>query len=133
MENILTLGKLLRLWFCFLLHSILFLISQTSYRTYKIISSYELARPIMGTIFLVKSLGMCIKIYLYSRIGTNGNNMKIRVWIVLWTIIRKARNHCQDIDNCGDEDHCQYHLGIDHCQTETAVRIESTVRMEMNM
>ena len=44
-ENILTLGKLLRLWFCFLLHSILFFISQTSYRTYKIISSYELARP----------------------------------------------------------------------------------------
>ena len=35
MENILTLGKLLSLWFCFLLHSILFLISQTSYRTYK--------------------------------------------------------------------------------------------------
>ena len=54
-ENILTLGKLLSLWFCFLLHSILFLISQTSYRTYKIISSYELARPIMGTIFLVVS------------------------------------------------------------------------------
>ena len=52
-ENILTLGKLLSLRFCFLLHSILFLISQTSYRTYKIISSYELARPIMGTIFLV--------------------------------------------------------------------------------
>ena len=52
-ENILTLGKLLSLWFSFLLHSILFLISQTSYRTYKIISSYELARPIMGTIFLV--------------------------------------------------------------------------------
>ena len=52
-ENILTLGKLLRLWFCFLLHSTLFFISQTYYRTYKIISSYELARPIMGTIFLV--------------------------------------------------------------------------------
>ena len=52
-ENLLTLGKLLSLWFCFLLHSILFLISQTSYRTYKIISSYELARPVMGTIFLV--------------------------------------------------------------------------------
>ena len=33
-ENILTLGKLLRLWFCFLLHSIWFFISQTSYRTY---------------------------------------------------------------------------------------------------
>ena len=30
-----------------------FFISQTSYRTYKIISSYELARPVMGTIFLV--------------------------------------------------------------------------------
>ena len=37
----------------FLLHSILFLISQTSYHTYKIISSYEFARPVMGTIFLV--------------------------------------------------------------------------------
>ena len=55
MENILTLGKLLSLWLCFLLHSILFLISQTSYRTYKIISSNELARPVMGTIFLVES------------------------------------------------------------------------------
>ena len=55
-ENILTLGKLLGLWFCFLLHSILFLISQTSYRTYKIISSYELALPLMGTIFLVLSV-----------------------------------------------------------------------------
>ena len=52
-ENILNLGKLLRLWFCLLLHSILFLIPQTSYRTYKIISSYELARPLMRTIFLV--------------------------------------------------------------------------------
>ena len=47
-------------------------------------------------------------------LGTNDNNMKIRVW----TVIRKARNHCQDVDKCGDEDHCQYHLGIDHCQTE---------------
>ena len=53
-DNILTLSKLLRLWFCFLLHSILFfIIYQSSYCTYKIISSYELARPIMGTIFLV--------------------------------------------------------------------------------
>ena len=43
--------------------------------------------------------------------------MKIRVWTGLWTIIRKARNHCQDVDKRGDEDHCQYHLGIDHCQT----------------
>ena len=55
-KNILTLDKLLSLWFCFLLHSILFLISQTSYHTYKIISSYELARPVMGTVFLVKLL-----------------------------------------------------------------------------
>ena len=23
----------------------------------------------------------------------------------------------QDVGNCGDEDHCQYHLGIDHCHT----------------
>ena len=53
-ENILTLGKLLSPWFCFL-HSILFLISQTSYHAYKIISSYELTRPVMGTIFLVIS------------------------------------------------------------------------------
>ena len=46
---------------------------------------------------------------------------------------QKARNHCQDVDNCGDEDHSQYHLGIDHFRLETAVRIESTVRMEMSM
>ena len=58
-ENILTLGKLLSVWFCFLLHSILFLISQTSYQTYKIISSYELALPVMGTIFLVVT-GVCV-------------------------------------------------------------------------
>ena len=51
-------GKLLSLWFCFLFHSILFFISQTSYSTYKIISSYELARPVMGTIFLVAWLAM---------------------------------------------------------------------------
>ena len=31
----------------------LFFISQTSYHTHKLISSYELARPVMGTIFLV--------------------------------------------------------------------------------
>ena len=28
-------------------------------------------------------------------------------------IIRKARNHCQDVDKRGDEDHCQ--TG-NHCQ-----------------
>ena len=46
-------GKLLSLWFCFLLHSIFFLISQTSYCTYKIISAMSSLGPIMGTIFLV--------------------------------------------------------------------------------
>ena len=51
MENVIILGKLLSLWVCFLLLSILFLKTQTSYRTYKIISSNELARPVMGTIF----------------------------------------------------------------------------------
>ena len=70
---------------------------------------------------LFKSLDICIKLYSYSRIGTNETNMKIRVWTVLWTIIRKARNHCQGVDNCRDDDHCRYHLGIDcqignHCQ-----------------
>ena len=30
---------------------------------------------------------------------------------------RKARNHCQDVDKHGDEADCQYHFGIDHCQT----------------
>ena len=58
--------------------------------------------------------------------------MKIRVWTVLWTIIRKARNHCQDVDKHGDEDHC-HHFGIDHCRLETTVRIESTVRMGMSI
>ena len=32
------------------------------------------------------------------------------MWTVLLTTIRKARNHCQDVDNCQD--------GIDHCQDE---------------
>ena len=63
LENILTLGKLLSLWFCFLLHSILFLISQTAYRTYKIISSYELARPVMETIVLVLLVSIARKRY----------------------------------------------------------------------
>ena len=67
--------------------------------------------------------------YSYSRICTSENNM---MWTVLLTIIRKARNHCQDVDHW-DEDHCQYHLGIDHCQTgNRSVRIESTVRMKVS-
>ena len=73
MENILTLGKLLSLWFCFLLHSILFLISQTSYRTYKIISSYELARPIMGTIFLVSRIFNCTHLRVSRTLRSHAN------------------------------------------------------------
>ena len=76
MENILTLGKLLSLWFCFLLHSILFLISQTSYRTYKIISSYELARPIMGTIFIVIVQGPTIDGGLHNYVFTINRSLK---------------------------------------------------------
>ena len=73
---------------------------------------------------------ICIIFYSYSRIGTDENNMKIKIWTVLLTTIRKARNYvdyCQDedicqyhlnwIDHCRDVDHCQYHLNwIDHCQ-----------------
>ena len=78
-ENILTLGKLLSLWFCFLLHSILFLISQTSYRTYKIISRYDLARPIMGTIFLVMSVCMSVVVQkaLAEIRGPNARMLKV--------------------------------------------------------
>ena len=54
--------------------------------------------------------------------------MKIRVYI-----IRKARNHCQDVDNCGDEDHCQYHLWIDHCQTRNSCQNREHCRMETSM
>ena len=62
-ENILTLGKLLRLWFCFLLHSFFFYISNLlSYIQNNF--SYELARPIMGTIFLVY---ICIYVYRMSK------------------------------------------------------------------
>ena len=50
-ESILTLGKLLSLWFCFLLHSVFDISNLLSY--IKKFSSYELARPVMGTIFLV--------------------------------------------------------------------------------
>ena len=63
-ENILTLGKLLSLWFCFLLHSI--------FVHTKIISSYELARPIMGTIFLVEFVS--IESYLKAISSDYGSN-----------------------------------------------------------
>ena len=48
-ENILTLGKLLCLWFCFLFF--FYISNLLSYIQNNF--SYELARPIMGTIFLV--------------------------------------------------------------------------------
>ena len=78
-ENILTLGKLLSLWFCFVLHSILFLISQTSYRTYKIISSYELARSIMGTIFLViiREYGSILYVGLSRAVSPTNTNFRL--------------------------------------------------------
>ena len=61
-----------------------------------------------------------IKFYSYSRIGTNENNMKIRMCGLC--VDRKARNHCQDVDNCGDP------KTTVSTTLETAVRIESTVR-----
>ena len=64
-----------------------------------------------------------LNFYSYSRIGTNENNMKTSMWTVLWTTIRKAGNHCQDVD------HCQYHLAV---RLETTVRIESNIRMKMS-
>ena len=50
MENVLTMRKFLSLWFCFLLHSV----DISNLLSYiQNISSNELARPVMGTIFLV--------------------------------------------------------------------------------
>ena len=63
-----------------------------------------------------KHIYICIHFYSYSRISTDENNMKIKMWTVLLTTTRKARNHCQDVDYCQDEDNCQYALGIFHCQ-----------------
>ena len=71
MENVITLGKLLSLWFYFRLLSILFLKTQTSYHTYKIISSNELARPVVGTIFLVVVVG-------YTGYSTRGASRPIK-------------------------------------------------------
>ena len=61
---------------------------------------------------------MCIYFYSCSRIGTNENSMKIRMWnVVLLTTIGKVSKNCQDVDHCQDEDHCQYHLGINPGRT----------------
>ena len=46
---------------------------------------------------------ICINFYSYSRIGTDENKMKIKnvdCQCVLLSTIRKARNHCQDVDHC---------------------------------
>ena len=53
--------KLLSQWFCFLLFSILFLKTPTSCHAYKLISRNELARPAMGTIFLIY-ISVCLQL-----------------------------------------------------------------------
>ena len=95
-ENILTLGKLLSPWFCFLLHSILFLISQTSYHTYKIISGNELARPVMGTIFLVGRAkraphwGVQSRFRMISESGECGSTLYVGLSRIVRNLIQKS-------------------------------------------
>ena len=72
-ENILTLGKLVSLWF--VSSSILFVFDISNLLSYIQISSYELARPIMGTIFLV---------LLASHYNTNHISEKLIKSIELW-------------------------------------------------
>ena len=58
-------------------------------------------------IISAKHIYICIFFYSYNRrIGTDENNMKIKMWSVLLTTIGKARNHYQDVDHCHDEGHC---------------------------
>ena len=70
-ENILTLGKLVSLWF--VSSSILFVFDISNLLSYIQISSYELARPIMGTIFLVYGPWFTIVIYC-TRCGATGSH-----------------------------------------------------------
>ena len=84
-ENILTLGKLLRLWSVSSSILFCFFISQTSYRTCKIISSYELARPVMGTIFLVIII-LCNN-KKSSMIDSNNNNNNNNYYLIIIIII----------------------------------------------
>ena len=51
---------------------------------------------------------------------------------MLLTIVRKARNHCQDVDKCGDEDH-SVPLWDRPLSYWKPLRIESTVRMGMSI
>ena len=58
----------------------MFFISQTSHRTYKIISSYELARPIMGTIFLViiiREYGSTLYVGLARAVSPTNTNFRL--------------------------------------------------------
>ena len=54
---------------------------ETSYRTYKIISSYELARPVVGTIFLVihYSLWISVQMLLQFRTPWSGDSYVIAI------------------------------------------------------
>ena len=70
-EKILTFGKVLRLWFCFLLHSIFFYISNFLLYIQNHFS-YELARPIMGTIFLVIRLNTLVDVIRVPKVRTSG-------------------------------------------------------------
>ena len=56
----------------------------------------------------------------------------IKMWtVVVSTTIRKARNHCQNVDHCQDEGNCQYHLGIDQSGWKPlSGLIETPVKME---
>ena len=87
-ENILTLGKLLSLWFCSSsIDSILFSISQTSYRTYKIILSYELARPVMGTIFLVTMFIILQNIYRLCKSHTTCSALEFLSFTYIFLVV----------------------------------------------
>ena len=71
MENVINMGKLLSLWVCFLFIFILFFKTPTSYRTDKIISKNELARPVMRNIFLVGVTIISVFVSTVSSVSTN--------------------------------------------------------------
>ena len=76
MENVLTLHKLLSLWFCFLLHSV-DISNLISY--IQNFSSNELARPIMGTIFLVIVVMMTTAKLATRRMKKNSNSNSVQL------------------------------------------------------
>ena len=91
-ENILTLGKLLRLWFCFLLHSILFFYISNFLSYIKNNFSYELARPMMGSIFLV--IGERAKRARHSQVCSIENRIYIYIILEKWFPLWGERVHC---------------------------------------